>query len=56
MKTRAEKLLAEFENEYPYVTVGLSVAQDYIDEVGNGSVHLFYDYVLSRGLAEDVEE
>lgn len=56
MSDLAIQLFEDFEKEYPHVTVSMDTVIDYVMREENVDVHLFYDYVLSQGLTEEIEE
>lgn len=52
----ARELHRQFTAVYGYVTVSTATVQQFINACKSKNIDLLYDYVLSQGLAEEVEE
>lgn len=51
----ARELHRQFTAAYSYVTVSTATVQKFINAYKSKNIDLLYDYVLSQGLAEEVE-
>lgn len=51
----ARELHSQFRAVYGYVTVSTEVVQKFINTCKSKNIDLLYDYILSQGLAEEVE-
>lgn len=55
-KEQVKELYEKFMNKYPHITIEESVVRNFIKESSSTDVDLLSDYVLSKGVEEDVQE
>lgn len=55
-KEQVKELYEKFMDKYPHITIEESVVRNFIKESSSTDVDLLSDYVLSKGMEEDVQE